>query len=160
MAVAAVQERPTVEPPKVIPEIRRFELPDLDRHARWFMPRFLEKFSHLTERQAVGFLRGVLYENQFLFLFWDHGVALAQTMNDHALAGQKPIIWERFVFIEDPKNPVHQQAGSYFYEHMARWAKRQGVEVIRLENATDIPHELIKERLGRVLSVEEKFAKV
>lgn len=155
---AAVLDK--VQPPAAAkPDIRRFELPDLDRVAPWFFPRFLKKFPHLNERAAVGFLKGVLYQNDFKFLFWDHAVGCAQTMNDHQLAGGQPVIWERFTFVEDPANAKWQEAASYFYKEWEQWAKWQGVSIIRLSDS-DVPNEVIQKRVGRVYDVKEQFFRV
>lgn len=160
MAIAeAVAPSKAVSQPVIDPQVRRFELPDLDRHGGWLMARFLGAFPHLNARQAQGFLKGMVYSNEYLFLYQDHGCALAQVMSDHVLAGQ-PVIWERFVWIEDPEDAMQQEAASYFYEHIYKWAKRQGVETIIVEEMSDVPHELVKTRLGRVFVREQKFARV
>lgn len=140
-------------------EVRRFEIPDLDRHAAWFMPRFLLSFPHLNERQAIGFLRGIVYSNEFHFLFQERGVALAQAMGSHALDGD-PIIWERFVWVADPENKDQIEAAAFFYDNFGTWAKRKGIERIIVEQQSDVPHELVRSHLGRIYSVEQKIARI
>jgi len=146
-------------PPVFGADTRRFELPDLDRHATWFMPRFIAAFPHLNERQAIGFLRSVLYSSEYLFLFQEKGIALAQTLGAHALEAQT-VIWERFVWVEDPQNEKQVEAASYFYERFADWAKRKTVSNIVVEQNTDVPLELIRARLKRITTVEQKVARV
>lgn len=140
-------------------EVRRFDLPDLDRHAKWFMPRFLKSYPHLSERQAIGFLRSVLYDNEFLFLFQENGVALAQAMTAHALDASA-VVWERFVWVQDPQDPEQCEAAAVFYKNIAAWAGRKSIKIMNVEENTDVPHELIVKQLGRVFSAEQKFAKV
>ena len=163
MAVAAVETpKVAIVPPSargVDVEIRRFELPDMDRHATWFMPRFVKEFPHLNDRQAIGFLRGVLYSNEFCFLYQDHGVALAQTVNAHTLQ-YEPIIWERFVWVEDSSNQKQLEAASHFYTHFGTWAKRQGIKIVHVDEKTDVPLDLIQARLGKVNVTEQKYARV
>src|SRR5215468_6993166 len=95
-------------------EVRRFELPDLDHHARWFMPRFLKEYPHLNQRAAIGFLRGIIYNNEFLFLFQDNAVARAQLMHSGGLEPEA-IVWERFVWVENPADAAQTHAASSFY---------------------------------------------
>ncbi len=153
----------TVEAVKLTPislvlgsDMRRFELPDLDRHGRWFLPRFLKEFPHLNERSAIGFLRGIIYSNEFLFLFQEKGVALAQMMGSGGLEPD-PIVWERFVWVEDPANVDQQRAAAFFYSRMVTWAKQMGVSVIHVENHTDVGHDLIKAQVGRVYETAQKY---
>lgn len=140
-------------------EVRRFELPDLDRHSLWFMPRFLKNFPHLNERQAIGFLRGVLYSNEYLFLFQEKGIALAQAVGSHALDASS-VVWERFVWVEDPENKMQVEAASYFYERFGEWAKRKSISTVLVDQQTDVSDELIKARIGRIFTTEQKFARV
>jgi hypothetical protein len=148
--------KPVLLPPAFFAEVRRFELPDMDHHARWFMPRFLKEFPHLNERSAIGFLRGIIYSNEFLFLFQDRGIALAQAMGSGGLEAE-PIIWERFVWVEDPANIEQQKAAAFFYPRMEKWAKGLGVKVIHVENKSDVGHELIKAQVGRVYETAQKY---
>src|SRR5579864_7199026 len=89
-------------------EVRRFDLPDIDRHGSWFLPRFLKEFPHLNERAAIGFIKAVLYSNEFLFLFQEKAVALFQSVGSGGLEPQE-IVWERFVWVESPTDAGQQQ---------------------------------------------------
>lgn len=140
-------------------EVRRFQLPDLDRHARWFMPRLLAQFTHLNERQAIGFLRSVIYDNEYLFLYQEDAVALAQAMGSHALDATS-IVWERFVWVREPGNQEQLKRAAGFYREMNVWAKRKGVATMYVEENTDVPHDLIKDVLGRVMTIEQKYVNV
>jgi hypothetical protein len=150
--------KPVAPPPVLHAEVRRFELPDMEAH-RWFLPRFLREYPHLNERSAIGFLRGILYSNEFLFLYQEHGVALAQAMGSGGLEPE-PIVWERFVWVENPADVSQQQAASLFYPRIAKWAKTMGVKVVHLENKTDVHHDLIKAQVGRVYETSQKYARV
>src|SRR5262245_6892951 len=69
---------------------RRFELPDLDRHGGWLVERLARAFFKTTQSenalpagqtnssQLASFLKGVVYSNEFHFLYLDHAVGLAQ----------------------------------------------------------------------------------
>ena len=142
--------------PVVFAEVRRFELPDLDRHGKWFLPRFLKEFPHLNERSAIGFLRGIIYSNEFLFLFQEKGVALAQAMGSGGLEAE-PIIWERFVWVEDPTNVEQQKAAAFFYNRIEKWAQTMGTKIVHVEMKSDVPHEMIKAQVGRVYETVQKY---
>jgi hypothetical protein len=163
MAEAAVQEVPLRRAingaAKPVPPARRFEIPDLDRHAVWFLPRFMKAYPHLDQRQAVGFLRGVLYSNEFLFLYQDHAVGLAQSVSEHTLQAQ-PVIWERFVFCENPDNAEHVAQAATFYEEIARWAKRKNVSSLVVKQVSDVPDAVIEDKLGPLSPVEMVVARV
>jgi hypothetical protein len=148
--------KPVAPPPVVFAEVRRFELPDLDAHGKWFLPRFLKEFPHLNERSAIGFLRGIIYSNEFLFLFQEKGVALAQAMQSGGLDGE-PIVWERFVWVENPADASQQQAAAFFYGRIAKWAKGMGVTKVHVEENTDVPHDMIKAQCGRIYETQQKY---
>lgn len=135
--------------------LRRFALPDLDTHGLWLLPRLEAAFPHLNQRFLLGWIRNLLYDNANLFLFQDHSVALFQLTNIYSLA-PKPEIIERFVFCQEG----FAKEASNFYEEVARWAKPQGIEKIWVEEMSDVPHELIKEKIGRILSRQQQFARV
>jgi hypothetical protein len=156
MAEASV----AVVPPAISDEVRRFELPDLDRHAKWFMARFLQAFPHLNERLAIGFLRGIIYNNEYMFLFQEHGVALAQMMQDHALGAGTPVIWERFVWVEDPTDVDMQKAAATFYTRFVEWGQRMGVRTMVLEESSDVPSDRIKALVGRVFERTQRYARL
>ena len=161
MAQAALAELQTkiVPKPVMVMPARRFEIPDLDRHGVWFLPRFLAQFPHLNQRQAVGWLRSVCYNNEFMFLFQDHAIGLAQVVSEHTLQA-KPVVWERFVFVEDKSNPAHIEQGASFYEMFGKWAVQKSIEQVIVEQITDIPREKIREKLGRVVTQELQIARV
>jgi hypothetical protein len=140
-------------------EVRRFDLPDIDRHGSWFLPRFLKEFPHLNERAAIGFIRSCLYDNEYLFLYQDKAVALFQAV---ASGGFDPagIVWERFVWVENPSDAEQQRAAAMFYPRALKWAQQKGVEVVHVDNSTDVNRELIKTAAGRVFETTQAFLRV
>lgn len=135
--------------------LRRFERPDIERHGAWLVPRFLKAFPHLNSHQALSFMVNVLYSNEFMFLYQPHGVALAQILNEQALQPE-PVVWERFVLLEDPKDAVHIAEGVEFYVEFERWTKQKQAKLLVVDQHSDVPRDMIKERLGRVL-VQEMY---
>lgn len=146
MAEAAIKLE-QVELP--IPFTRRFERPDIDRHAAWFIPRLLKTYPHLTDRSAYTWLLNILDSNEMMFLFQENGIALAQCIQ-YGLRAES-IIEEQFVWVADPKNDVHIAEAAHFYPHFYEWAKRKGLSTVVVEENSDVPHEFVKEKLGRRL---------
>ena len=149
MPEAALKE-PTIQA-----TLRRFALPDLSTHGTWLLPRLTPSFPHLNDRFILGWIRNLLYDNANLFLYQDHSVALFQLTSVYSLA-PKPEIIERFVFCQDG----FQTEGGAFYAEVARWAKPQGIEKIWVEEMSDVPHEVIKENIGRIFTRQQQFARV
>jgi hypothetical protein len=149
----------TPAPVVIHAEVRRFDLPDIDRHGSWFLPRFLKEFPHLNERAAIGFIKSCLYDNEYLFLFQDKGVALFQAV---ASGGFDPagIVWERFVWVESSTDAGQQQAAAAFYLRALKWAQQKGIDVVHVDNSTDVSRDLIKAAAGRVFETTQAFLRV
>ena len=141
------------------PTIRRFDTADLSRHGAWIMPRMLQAYPHLNERGVATFLQNIMWNNEYLLLYHDNGVALAQIMSAHALDA-KPIVYERFVWVQNPDEPQQIKNAAGFYTEFYRWAKSQSADVIIVEENTDVSHDLIKEKLGRIFQRQQQFARV
>ena len=161
-AVAPVDKAlPSIPPRDPLP-VRRFELADLARHGGWLMERLLKAYHELSPRELNGWLRGIIYSNEFNFLCQPNSVALAQVVHTTTMT-PKPVIYERFVFAESPE--FIEQAAA-FYVEFERWAKNQHVETIFVEEMTDVPHELIKKVLGtpdksaRLFTRQQVFVRV
>jgi hypothetical protein len=150
--VAAVAGNPALAGP---PATRRFEIADLQRHGGWIMRRLQKARPTLSEPQIMQWLRSVIYSNEHLFLYQEHGCALAQTVREETLDG-RPMVRERFVFAEEG----HAEGAAEFYGHFLQWAKNQGVSIILVEEMTDVPHDAIKEKLGRLFERKQVFARV
>jgi|SRR5215475_9732825 len=136
--------------------VRRFELPDLDRHGGWIIKRLLNAYPHLNERQLAGWLRGLIYSNEFLFLFQEHSVALAHAVRPDILT-PRTMVFEKFVWAQSPEHVVE---AAFFYERIKVWAKQQDAEQIIVEEQTDVPHEMIYKALGRVNERRIMYARV
>ena len=157
-AVAPVTASPKAPPPPPIvasAPARRFEIPDIDRHGGWVLERLQKVYKDKTPQQIVAFLRGAVYSNEMLFLYKEHGVALAAIWRPHPLE-PKPIIQEVFVLAE----PGFEAEAADFYDNIAEWARRQDIDTILVEELSDVPHEAIKEKLGRVFTKTINFAKL
>lgn len=136
--------------------IRRFELADLSRHGGWITRRLAKTYRHIDERRIGGWLTGVVNSSEFQMLYAEHAVALAQTLQVFAL-DPKPIVQVHFVFVEEG----HVPTGAEFYDAYKRWAVSQGLDTIVIqEEMSDVPHDLIKTKLGRLFTRQQVFAKV
>lgn len=154
--MADVLEAPL--PPRVN-EIRRFFLPDMDRHP-WLVQRLTEQFK-ITDRQAIGWLRSLIESPEFNFMYSDNCAALFEVTRQHTLA-VKPILTERFVWCKDPEDKAQQAEALLFYVDAVRWAKNKDIDVIIVEENSDVPHEIVSKipALGRVFEKKQWFAKV
>ena len=141
------------------PLIRKFDTADLTQHGAWIVPRMMKAYPHLNERAVATFLQNIIYNNEYLILFRDDSVALAQVLMAHALTGP-PIVYERFVWCKDPNDKEQQKNAAEFYAHIRRWAKQMNVEVVIVEENSDVPHDMIKEKIGRIFSRQQQFARV
>lgn len=138
---------------------RRFDIPDLDRHGLWLLPRLKQKYPHLNDRGILSWIRNIVFVNDWHFICQDTGVALAQCISAHTLS-PKPVIHEHFVWVRDKEDKEQVRAALSFYEDFGRWAKHHGADVVIVEEDTDVPHEMIKEKLGRVFTRTQQFARV
>ncbi len=171
MAIQTITDIASEKPKPVMPapvvngsgrhesQLRRFERPDIERQGQWLVPRFLRSFPHLNSHQALSFMVNVLYSNEFMFLYQPHGVALAQLVSEHILQPE-PVVWERFAFLEDPTDPRQHVEGAEFYTEFERWAKQKQVKQLVVEQQSDVPREVIKERLGRIFMQETMIARL
>jgi len=141
------------------PTVRKFDTADLSLHGKWIVPRMMQAYPHMNERGVASFLQTINYNNEYLLLFADTGVALAQVMSAHTLDA-KPIVHERFVWVENREDKEQIKQAAEFYVHFYRWAKSLGTEVIIVEENSDVPHELVKEKLGRIFTRQQQFARV
>lgn len=142
-----------------IPALRRFHEPDLDQHGMWMVPRLLTAFPHMNQRGLIGWLRGIIQSHEFLFLFNQHSVGLAQMIVPSPLRPDVAI-QELFVFCEDPKNSEHQREASEFYAETKRWAEGLGAKTVVVEVLSDVPHDMIREKLGRLFEIKQIVARV
>ena len=158
MAVALAEKIVEATPEPDTSTLRRFELPDMDRH-RWMLDRLRVAYPHLNDRQLIGWLRAMIYSSEFQFLFQDRSVALFQIMSAHTLSPQ-PVVYERFVFCADKDSVADQAQASMFYVEAQKWGRFNAAGAIIVEQCTDVPHEMIRERMGRLLTRQEVFNKL
>lgn len=152
-------EKPAFVLERELPFVRRFERPDIDKHAIWFIPRLLKSFPHLNERSAYTWLLNILTSNEFMFLYLDHGIALAQAVQYGLRA--EAVVEEQFVWIEDPLDKDMQMDAAFVYSHFYEWAKRKGLSILVVEENSDVPHEMVREKLDkRLFERKQIFAKV
>jgi hypothetical protein len=153
MATAAVAQKPAA-PTTEQPPARRFQIPDLERHGRWIVGRLLKAFPHKSERELMGWLRGLVYANECMFLYQEHSVALATVTRTHLLL--PPHVQEIFVFAQEG----YVEEAARFYADFERWARHQGIATVVVEELSDVPHEMIREKMGRLLTRTINFARL
>ncbi len=160
MTDTTVAEKPKAFiPERDPPFVRRFERPDIDKHATWFIPRLLKSYAHLNERSAYTWLLNILTANDFMFLYFEHGIALAQAVQYGLRA--EAVVEEQFVWIEDPLDKDMQADVAFAYTHFYEWAKRKGLSILIVEENSDIPHDLVARTLDkRLFERKQIFAKV
>ena len=139
--------------------VRRFELADLSRHGPWLMKRFALIFPDTNEKFIAGYLSRLVADNEHLFLYQDHAVALAQLIHSPGIKMTK-IGQERFVWVEDKEDKSQLASAADFYEHMKVWAKRQDAERIIVCENSDVPKVMIEARLGRLFDTKISHARV
>ena len=136
--------------------MRKFDTADLSEHGAWLLPRLMQAYPHLNERAAATFLQNIIYHNEYCFLYQPTGVALAQIMSAHTL-DPRAVIYERFVFAENRENPEDVAQASMFYVEAMTWGRHMGADAVIVEQKSDVPHEMIRERMGRLLTRQEVF---
>lgn len=140
--------------------LRRFEIPDINRHQGWMIPRLRAAYPQLSDANIVGWLKGIIYSAEYCFRFQNNSVALFQAVSVNMLASS-PAVQEIFVFCEDAKNVEHQRQAAQFYTEAMTWAQHHGGSAMIIEEMSDVPHEMIGEVLpGRLLTRQQVFCKV
>jgi hypothetical protein len=139
--------------------VRRFEIPDLSRHGPWLLKRFATVFPDFSEKQVAGYLNGLIYNNEHLFSYQEHAVALFALTHNPGIKTTL-VAWERFVWVEDKTDKEQLEYAADFYSHAKRWAKASGAERIIVCENTDVPKSLIENRLGRVYDTKISFTRM
>lgn len=137
------------------PAIRRFEIPDLQKHGGWIIQRLYKARPSLNERQIMTWLKGCTYSNEYSFLYQEHAVGMAQIVREETL-DSRPIVRERFVFAEEGFAPQ----AAVFYSNWKTWAGHLGAEMMIVEELSDVPHEMIRPHLGRIFERKVLFARL
>ena len=138
--------------------IRRFEPADLNR--TWIYKRLLAAFPQFANEQvAAGWLRSLIFNNEYHFLYAAHGVALFQVVSGNILR-PRPMVQEHFVWVENKSDQQQLAEAAQFYTSAQMWATHLNAEVMLVEEMSDVPHDLIKDRIGRIFIRQQQFAKV
>ena len=133
--------------------MRRFSMADLSQHGPWLLKRFQLKFPNFAERAVAGYLTGLVTNNEHLFLYQDHAVALAQIVHSPGIRPVKQV-QERFVWVEDRGAKQQLEDAADFYIRIHDWAKGLDAERIIVCEDTDVPKTLIEARLGRIFDTK------
>ena len=141
-----------------VPSIRRFDLGDLSTHGHWLVPRLTQALN-LPEQRIGGWLRCLIDNKEFCFRVQEHSVGCAEVQLVNGLA-DKPVVRERFVYAEDIDNKAHVAEAAEFYDEFKRWASSLGAEVLIVQEQSDVPDEMIRQKLGRIFIREQRFARL
>lgn len=156
MAVAIKTREPAAEPspPPPAVAVRRFDLPDFyTPMVSWLIPRLAERYPPIEPQVIAGGLRSIMHLPEYLFIRTDHAVALAQYRADWLMPRA---VFERFVLAES-KDFVAEAAE--LYGHISRWATGMGVTEIVVEQFTDVPRPMLRERFSSVRMREMLIAR-
>ena len=139
--------------------VRRFSTADLSQHGGWILKRLQPLFPDCSEQWIGGWMRGLIGNNEHLFLYQPHAVALFQLINSPGLRPAK-MIQERFVWVEDKADKDQVEAAADFYDHAATWGHGLRAERIIVCESTDVPKPLIEERIGRIFDTKISHARL
>lgn len=157
MNVAAKKQEPEI-PAVKIPEhfnSRRFYLPDISDKGLWLVERLRARYPHLQDNNIVGWLRGAIDSNEYLFIRTEHAFAMAQMMRE--TLSPHPIVFERFMLHEEgttkEETALYLAEAKYLYGEMMKWAANVGAREVVVEQWTDVKTEDIKDAVAMVKEV-------
>lgn len=127
--------------------VMRFALPDLDVWGVYLMERLRTRFPHLNDRMFVGWLKGCMESNEFLFIRTANAVALAQIVRSPL----QPLADVQEVFVLVRAKDCEDE-GLAMYDEFRRWAERMGARDLLVDQFTDVPKDAIQRRLGRLFN--------
>lgn len=139
--------------------VRRFGVADLSSHGPWIMKRLIPLFPDMPERWIGSWLAGLINNNEHLFLYQPHAIALAQVVSTPGLRPGK-MVQERFVWVEDKTDKEQLRYAADFYDHFHEWARSLSAERMIVRENSDVPKNLIEERIGRLFVTEIFHARV
>ena len=140
--------------------IRRFYLADVTEQGQWILDRLLKAYPNQNQRSIVGWLNGVIDNNEFLCLYMPNAVCFAERISLDTLSG-KQVVREKFVWCEDPDNALQQKNAVEFYSWMADWAKTQGIDKLIVCESSDVPTTQVREKFGGKLhEIKTVFTRV
>ena len=123
------------------------------------MERLLKAYPNQNQRSVIGWLNGVIDNNEFLCLHMPNGVCFAERMSPDRLSG-KMVVREIFVWCQDPENALQVRDATEFYSWMARWAKEQGIDKLIVCERSDVPIEEVRKKFTRLHEIKTMFARV
>lgn len=135
--------------------VQRLNLPDLATHGHWIVRRLLNAYPRQTDRYLMGWLRNLTGDNHSWFMQQANAVCLFQVTSTYSL-DLNPIVIERFVFAKEG----YTAEAANFYSEVEKWTKSMGIDQIIVEQMSDVPHEMIKEKLGRLFTRQQVIARV
>jgi hypothetical protein len=145
-------------PPTNLP-IRRFGLADLSEQGVWIMERLLKAYPNQNQRSIIGWLNGVIFNNEFLCLYQPDCVCFAgRTAAD--ILSAKMVVRELFVWCKDPKDAQLVANAAGFYPWMVDWAKTQGIDRVIVCENSDVPEETVRKMFPRVHEFKTIFVRV
>ena len=144
-----------------LPAARRFDLADIAQHAKWLIPRLCRVYPHLNDRTALGFLNNLLYNSDYFFCYQPHAVGLMQVERAHLLTPE-PLVREKFVWVEDPKDEAHIDEALAFYGEFTKWGERFGAKIMVICENSDVPIEKLRGVFQgtRIFMREQKFLRI
>jgi len=146
--------------PVPLGEVRRFEVPDVERHGGWMLARIVTTYPHINNRNVVGWLRSIVYQSEFMFLFLDDAVALAEAVRANTFSPTTTVV-ERWVWARDPKNKEHVQSAARFYARFKTWAKHLDATQLVVGEASDVPLDMIEAALeGKLVERRQKYMRL
>src|SRR5258708_4882023 len=81
--------------------VRRFGMPELDKHGNFLVERLKTRYPQLTDRNIFSWLRGSLESNEVQIICTAHAIGMAQIT--HEPLDTQPIVKEVFVFVRFDK---------------------------------------------------------
>lgn len=148
-----------IYPAQEKPIMRRFDLPDIDQQAPWLFPRLQKTFHWLPPNSIRGWLTQMVWSNDYKLLFLPNAIGCAQLWRAFS-AEPVPVVFEKFIFIRDPKSKEQQREALQFYDEFKDWAQLNQTETLILGEFNDIPMDFLKEHFDRVLERTLHFVKV
>jgi hypothetical protein len=151
--MAATAKLKVDEAPKIY-DVRRFGVADVRKRGQWIVDRLKDRYAGAKDGELLSWITNAAQSNIFWFMQTDQAVACAQIVRE--AISPHPKVMELFVLCE----PEGEDQAAFLYAEMLTWAKQIGADELRVENFTDVPRDLIKERVGKLLLRDEIYVKI
>ncbi len=136
---------------------RRFFGSDLEEMGPWLLTRLKAKYANLNELNYVGFFRGCMSGNEWLFLRTDHAVGLANLRYEPL----NPVAYVEEVFVLCKEGPEPRRAQQEemldIYRHFRDWMESHGARLSILDRFTDLPLGMLKKEFEGRLRTETRL---